>query len=122
MNTIQILNKPNNLNQYKMINAHVPQPSEHDEEMPVCEGPMRELTEINKVESCESKEQREQRRKVEILKRWEIRIQPLDRGCVVHVGCKSIAFVSIESAHKEIGRYIGNPQLVATQHGFGDHF
>jgi hypothetical protein len=69
-----------------------------------------------------SKEQREQRRRIEILKLWEIKIQPLDRGCVVHVGCKSIAFVSIESAHKEIGRYIENPELVATQHGFGDHF
>ena len=69
-----------------------------------------------------SKEQREQRRRIEVLKNWEIRIQPLDRGCVVHVGCKSIAFVSIEAAHKEIGRYIENPELVATQHGFGDHF
>jgi hypothetical protein len=69
-----------------------------------------------------SKEQREQRRRIEILKLWEIKIQPLDRGCVVHVGCKSIAFVSIEAAHKEIGRYIENPELVATQHGFGDHF
>jgi hypothetical protein len=68
-----------------------------------------------------SKEQREQRRRIEVLKNWEIRIQPLDRGCVVHVGCKSIAFVSIEAAHKEIGRYIENPQLVATQHGFEEH-
>ena len=69
-----------------------------------------------------SKEQREHRRKIEILKNWEIKIHPLDRGCVVYVGCKSIAFVSIEAAHKEIGRYIENPELVATQHGFGDHF
>ena len=92
------------------------------EEMPQCEGPMRELTEIDEVESCESKEQREQRGKVEILKRWEVSIHALDRGCVVKVGCKSIAFTSIEAAYKEIGRYIENPQLVATQHGFGDHF
>lgn len=82
---------------------------------------MRELTEINKVESCESKEQREQRRRIEVLKHWEIKIQPLDRGCVVHVGCKSIAFVSIEAAYKEIGRYIENPQLVTTQHGFKEY-
>ena len=93
-----------------------------DEEMPQCEGPMRELTESNKVESCESKEQREQRRRIEILKNWRIEIQALDRGCTVSVGCKSIAFTSIEEAYKEIGRYIENPQLVATQHGFGDHF
>jgi hypothetical protein len=98
-----------------MINAHVPRPlPEPEQEMPQCFE--------EKTIPCESKEQREQRRRIEVLKNWEIRIQPLDRGCVVHVGCKSIAFVSIEAAHKEIGRYIENPQLVATQHGFGDHF
>ena len=103
-----------------MINAHGPQPSEPDENTQ-CEGPMRELTEINKVESCESKEQWEKRQKINILKNWEIRIKFHDIGCVVYVGCKSFAFESIEAAHKEIGRYIENPQLVATQHGFGDH-
>ena len=77
---------------------------------------------ISQKEPIESNEQREQRRRIEVLKNWEIRIQPLDRGCVVYVGCKSIAFTSIEEAYKEIGRYIENPQLVATQHGFGDHF
>ena len=70
---------------------------------------------------CESKEQREQRRRIEILKRWEIAIHVLDRGCIVKVGCKSIAFTNIEAGYKEIGRYIENPQLVATQHGFEEH-
>jgi hypothetical protein len=69
-----------------------------------------------------SEKQREPRRRIEILKNWEIRIQSLDLGCVVNVGCKSIAFTNIEEAYREIGRYIENPQLVATQHGFGDHF
>ena len=73
------------------------------------------------VKSCESKEQREQRRRLDILKRWEIGIQVLDRGCVVKVGCKNIAFTSIEAGYKEIGRYLENPQLVATQHGFEEH-
>ena len=85
-------------------------------EMPQClEGP---------TEPCESEEQRErreQRRRIEILKRWEIGIHALDRGCVVKVGCKSIAFTSIEAGYKEIGRYLENPQLVATQHGFEEH-
>ncbi len=94
--------------------------------MPQCERPMEayvgpELTEMNKVESCESKEQREQRRRIEILKRWEIGIHALDRGCVVKVGCKSIAFTSIEAGYKEIGRYLENPQSVAFQHGFEEH-
>ena len=73
------------------------------------------------IEPCESKEQREQRRRLEILKRWEIGIHALDRGCVVKIGCKSIAFTSIEAGYKEIGRYLENPQLVATQHGFEEH-
>ena len=72
--------------------------------------------------SCESKEQREQPRRIEVLKNWEIRIQFHDTGCVVHVGCRSFAFESIEAALKEIGRYSENPQLVATQHGFGYYF
>lgn len=85
-----------------------------------------ELTEMPQcleagVKSCESEEQREQRRRIEILKRWEITVQPLDRGCIVRVGCKSIAFTSIEAGYKEIGRYLENPQLVATQHGFEEH-
>ena len=83
-------------------------------EMPQClQGP---------TEPCESKEQGEQRRRLDLLKRWEISIHVLDRGCFVRVGCKSIAFTNIEEAYKEIGRYLENPQLVATQHGFEDHF
>ena len=82
------------------------------EEMPVCKTP---------TEPCESEEQRDERRKIEFLKNWEIIIQVLDRGCVVRVGCKSIAFVSVEVGYKEIGRYLENPQLVATQYGLGKH-
>ena len=82
------------------------------EETPVCKA-------LNK--SCESKEQGEQRMRLKILKRWEIGIHVLDRGCIVNIGCKRIAFVSVEAGYKEIGRYLENPQLVATQHGFEEH-
>ncbi len=82
------------------------------EEIPVCNA---------LIESGESKEQGEQRRRLDILKLWEIGIQVLDRGCVVNIGCKRIAFVSVEAGYKEIGRYLENPQLVATQHGFEEH-
>ena len=67
---------------------------------------------------CKSEEQREQWRRLEILKRWEITISPLDRGCIVKVGCKSIAFTSIEAGYREIGYYLENPQLVANEYGF----
>ena len=79
------------------------------EEMPVCKTP---------TEPCESEEQRDERRKLDILKRWEIGILPLDRGCIVKVGCKSIAFTSIEAAYKEIGRYLENPRFLASEYGF----
>jgi len=100
-----------NLNQNK-INEELRLKGEPVEEIPVCKAP---------IESYESKEQREQRRRLEILKRWEIGIHALDRGCVVKIGCKSIAFTSIEAGYKEIGRYLENPQLVVTQHGFEEH-
>ena len=103
-----------------MIHAHVPRPlPEPEQEMPQC------LEEIpvckTPTEPCESEEQLAERRKLDILKRWEIGIQVLDRGCVVKIGCKSIAFVSVEAGYKEIGRYLENPQLVATQHGFEEN-
>jgi hypothetical protein len=102
------------LNQNKMIYAHDSRPlPEPEQEMPQCP---EDLT-----KPCESQDQRDERRKLETLKRWEIGILPLDRGCIVKVGCKSIAFTSIEAAYKEIGRYLENPRLVATQHGFGEH-
>lgn len=97
------------------------EPVEFRGETDQCERPLRELTEVTKVESCESKEQKEQQKRIEILKNWEITIRALDRGCIVKVGCKTIAFTSLEVGYKEIGRYIENPQLVATQHGFEKH-
>jgi hypothetical protein len=43
------------------------------------------------------------------LQEWELRIQFLSRGCIVHVGCKSIAFETVESAMKEVNEYVTNP-------------
>lgn len=45
----------------------------------------------------------------ELLKEYEIRIQFLNRGCIVHVGCKSIAFETIELAMKEVNNYVNDP-------------
>jgi hypothetical protein len=43
-----------------------------------------------------------------VLQEYEIRLQFLSRGCVVHVGCKTIAFETIESAMKELNEYVNN--------------
>jgi hypothetical protein len=42
------------------------------------------------------------------LREYEIRIQFLNRGCIVYVGCKSIAFETTESAMKEVNEYVNN--------------
>jgi len=44
----------------------------------------------------------------ESLREYELRIQFLNRGCIVHVGCKSIAFETVESAMKEVNEYVNN--------------
>jgi len=45
----------------------------------------------------------------EILKNYQINIEFLDRGCLVRIGCKSIAFESVERAMIEINQYVANP-------------
>lgn len=45
----------------------------------------------------------------EILKNYQINIEFLDRGCLVRIGCKSIAFESVEQAMNEINKYVANP-------------
>ena len=45
----------------------------------------------------------------ELISRHEVRIQPLSIGCVVYVGCKSIPFLSISDAMKELEFYYSNP-------------
>jgi hypothetical protein len=47
-------------------------------------------------------------RNQEVLQEYELRIQFLSRGCVVHVGCKAIAFETVESAMKEVNEYVNN--------------
>jgi hypothetical protein len=47
-------------------------------------------------------------RNEELLREYEIKLQFLSRGCIVHVGCKSIAFESIESAMAEVNEYVNN--------------
>ncbi len=53
-----------------------------------------------------------QRRKLEALKSYNIQINFMDRGCVIQVGCKSIAFESVEQAMAELVNYSKNPEVV----------
>lgn len=45
----------------------------------------------------------------EALREYEVRLQFLHRGCIVHVGCKSIAFETVESAMFEVNKYVDSP-------------
>lgn len=45
----------------------------------------------------------------ECLRDYEINIKFLNRGCIVNVGCKAIAFESVDSAMLEINNYVSNP-------------
>lgn len=44
----------------------------------------------------------------QVLQEYEINLRFLSRGCLVNVGCKSIAFETIESAMKELNEYVNN--------------
>ena len=44
----------------------------------------------------------------QVLQEYEVKLQFLSRGCIVHLGCKAIAFETIESAMKEVNEYVNN--------------
>jgi len=46
---------------------------------------------------------------LEALREYELGIKFLHRGCIVRVGCKEIAFESVENAMKAINDYVANP-------------
>jgi hypothetical protein len=86
---------------------------------------MRELTPVENIgreepqsltEACRPMSYEEQVKGLtdqQILKEYEIRIQFLDMGCIVNVGCKAIAFDDPYKAIEEVKAYILNPKQVA---------
>jgi hypothetical protein len=48
--------------------------------------------------------------KKELLKEYKIVIEFLSVGCIIRVGCESIAFKSLEDAMAELHRYVDNPE------------
>lgn len=45
----------------------------------------------------------------DVRKRHGINIEFLDSGCVVRIGCKSIAFTSYDLAMQEVNKYVYDP-------------
>jgi hypothetical protein len=56
----------------------------------MCEGPAKEWRPSNQ----------------EVLREYELNIRFLHRGCVVQVGCKSIAFEDVTKAMAELNEYV----------------
>ena len=54
--------------------------------------------------------------KQQLLSEYEIRIRFAHRGCLVSVGCKELAFSSVEEAMISIQEYVENPK------GIGDYW
>ena len=50
--------------------------------------------------------------KQQLLSEYEIRIRFAHKGCVVSVGCKELAFTSVEEAMASIRSYVDDPKNV----------
>ena len=95
------------LNPYKMINAYVPKPSEPEQETPQWEAiPDQRLQNMLDAKFFE------------IIKRHQITIQPLDRGCMVSFAYKSVGFDDVDTAMRIVREYFDKPAKVLTELGF----
>ncbi len=68
--------------------------------------PSRERVEVQVKVDEEYEARYRQQRINEARKTYNINIRPLNRGCVIEVGCQSIAFESMENATKELTEYL----------------
>lgn len=48
----------------------------------------------------------------QLLSEYEIRIRFLAKGCVVSVGCKELAFSSVEEAMSHVQNYVQDPRTI----------
>ena len=77
---------------------------------------MRELTPVEQTEPCPPLTYEQQVAGLtdqQVLKEYEIRIQFLDRGCIVNVGCKAVAFSNVKLAIEAVTEYVDNPKKVS---------
>jgi len=58
-------------------------------------------------EDCVLKEYKPSRS--ECLRDYRIQIEFLSIGCVIHVGCKSVPFSTIDEGMKALNNYVTNP-------------
>jgi len=68
------------------------------------QAPIRDIDECRPTE-CEEKP----RARMDMLRNHEINIQFFSVGCLIRVGCKTIAFNSVEIAMNELNMYVADP-------------
>jgi|LauGreDrversion4_2_1035121.scaffolds.fasta_scaffold247702_3 hypothetical protein len=49
----------------------------------------------------------------QVLQQYEIRIRFLDKGCIVSLGCKDVAFGDTELAIDAVSEYVNNPKVMS---------
>jgi len=74
-----------------------------------------EDTEITKERSYEGVKENYKQPKIEILKNHEVNIAFMDVGMVIRVGCKSLAFTSIEQGMLEFSAYVKDPHTARSK-------
>ena len=52
------------------------------------------------------------RPRMDYLRDYEIGIRFLSLGCIVKIGCKDVAFSSIEEAMQEVNAYVADPRSI----------
>jgi hypothetical protein len=52
------------------------------------------------------------RPRMDYLRNYEINIRFLSLGCIVKIGCKDVAFSSIEEAMQEVNAYVADPRSI----------
>ena len=67
------------------------------------------MNELRPEQIVESETQDYNPPKGRALKEYDVRINFHDLGMTIHVGCRSVAFSSIEDGMKALNEYIANP-------------
>lgn len=49
------------------------------------------------------------RSRIECLRDYRVQIEFLSIGCIIHVGCKSVPFSTIDEGMKALNDYVANP-------------
>ena len=84
-------------------------------EVPIREVGIRRDSEMAEVKSSPESRVEEtlyhinQRSKMDLLRDYSVEIRAVSRGCLVRVGCKEIAFSSLEEGLKEVQDYYSDP-------------